>query len=46
MKVTWYVKALNVVIGQIGGYTALLWMLIKLFFNDYESFKFSNSLIG
>ena len=33
-------------IGQIGGYTALLWMLVKFLFSDYENFKFSNSLIG
>ena len=45
-KITWSVKSLNVVIGQIGGYTALLWMLVKFLFNDYENFKFSNSLIG
>ena len=40
------VKALNVVMGQIGGYTAIIWLIINTVFNNYESFKFTNSLIG
>ena len=43
---TFIVKALNVIIGQIGGYTALVWLLIMSLFDNYESFKFQNSLIG
>lgn len=42
----WWVKAFNAVIGQIGGYSALLWMVINFLFSEYESFKFTNSLIG
>ena len=42
----WWVKAFNSVIGQIGGYSALLWMVINFFFAEYEAFKFTNSLIG
>ena len=46
MKVTCTVKSLNVVMGLIGGYTALLWLILKFLFSDYENFKFINSLIG
>ena len=46
MLITWTVKSFNAVIGQIGGYTALLWMAINFLFEDYENFKFTNSLIG
>ena len=45
-NITGSVKSLNVVIGQIGGYTALLWMVINFLFDGYETFKFTNSLIG
>ena len=44
--VSFTVKALNVVMGQIGGYTAIIWLIINTIFNNYESFKFTNSLIG
>ena len=30
---------------MIGGYSALVWMLINFFFDGYENFKFTNSLI-
>ena len=43
--VSWTVKSLNDVIGQIGGYVALIWMVVKFIFDDYENFKFTNSLI-
>ena len=33
-------------VAQIGGYVALLWLLIRFMFNGYESFKLSNSIIG
>mmetsp|Transcript_32730 Transcript_32730/g.43178 ORF Transcript_32730/g.43178 Transcript_32730/m.43178 type:complete len:174 (+) Transcript_32730:28-549(+) len=45
-KSSYTVKALNIVMGQIGGYTAILWLLINTIFDNYESFKFTNSLIG
>ena len=43
---TWTVKSFNIIIGQVGGYTALIWIFIHFIFNDYENFKFTNSLIG
>ena len=34
------------VLALVGGYTALLWIIIKFFFDDYENFKLINSMIG
>ena len=34
------------VFGQIGGYTALLWMIITFCLSGYEEHKFTNSLIS
>ena len=45
-KISVAVRALNVILGQIGGYTAIIWLLINTLCNHYESFKFTNSLIG
>jgi len=36
MNVKWTVKAFNQVWGQIGGYTALVWMVIAFLLSDYE----------
>ena len=41
----WWIKALNTVVGQIGGYSALLWLFLRFLFDEYENFKFSNSII-
>ena len=43
---TMTVESLDVVIGQIGGYTTLLWIVINFIFSGYENFKFTNSLIS
>ena len=32
--------------GQIGGYTALIWVVLRFLFDGYESFRFDNALIG
>ena len=37
--------SLNIVIGQIGGYTALIWLLITFIFDGYENFKLNSSLM-
>ena len=44
--ITWTVKSLNMVVGQIGGYVVLIWLIINFLFDGYESFKFTNSVIG
>ena len=41
----WTVKSLNLVLGQIGGYTSLLWMVITFVMSGYEAHKFRTSLI-
>lgn len=46
MNVKWTVKAFNQVWGQIGGYTALVWMVIVFLLSDYEQHKFRSSLIS
>ena len=46
MNVKWTVKAFNQVWGQIGGYTALVWMVIAFLLSDYEQHKFRSSLIS
>ena len=42
----WTVKSLNLILGQIGGYTALLWMVITFCMTGYENHKFRSSLIS
>ena len=37
---------MNVVVAQVGGYTAFLWLYLYGFIDHYQSFKFTNSLIG
>ena len=46
IKQKWTVKSLNIVLGQVGGYTALLWMVITFVMGGYENHKFRNSLIS
>ena len=46
VKQKWTVKSINVVLGLIGGYTALLWMMITFVLSGYETHKFRSSLIN
>ncbi len=39
-------RAFNAVIGQIGGYTALIWMVITFCLSGYENHKFRLSLLS
>ena len=39
-------KSLNNVFGLIGGYTALLWMIITFVLSGYETHKFRSSIIS
>ena len=45
VKQKWTVKSLNNVLGLIGGYTALLWMVITFVLSGYETHQFRSSLI-
>lgn len=38
--------ALDTVIGKIGGYTALIWMVITSLISGYESHKFQTSMLN
>ena len=46
VKEKWVVVSLNNVFGIIGGYTALLWMIINFVLSGYEAHKFRSSLIS
>ena len=46
MKQKWIVKSLNNVLGLLGGYTSLLWMMITFVLSGYEAHKFRSSLIS
>ena len=46
VKEKWVVVSLNNVFGLIGGYTALLWMMITFVLSGYEAHKFRSSLIS
>ena len=39
-------RSLNNVFGLIGGYAALLWMMITFILSGYEAHKFRSSLIS
>ena len=45
VKQKWTVKSLNNVLGLIGGYTALIWMVITFVLSGYETHQFRSSLI-
>ena len=46
MNEKWVVRSLNNVFGLIGGYTALIWMIIRFVLSGYEAHKFRSSLIS
>ena len=39
-------RSLNNVFGLIGGYTALIWMMIRFVLSGYEAHKYRSSLIS
>ena len=41
----WTVRSLNVVLGQLGGYTALVWMVTTFLISGFEAHRFRASLI-
>ena len=40
------VDALDLILGLLGGYAAILWGVMTYSMSGYESFKFNNSVIG
>ena len=46
MTTKWTVKSWNKVLGEIGGYTALLWMVINFFMSGYKMHRFMYSMVS
>ena len=44
--VQWTAQSFDVLLGIIGGFTALLWGILSSSMENYESFKFGTSLIS
>lgn len=42
----WTVRSLNVILGQIGGYTGLLWMVAGFLLSGFENHRFRTSLVS
>ena len=40
------VDSLDLILGLLGGYAAILWGVITYCLSGYESFKFNNSVLG
>jgi len=40
------VNSLDLILGLLGGYMAILWGLLEFSFSDYEQFKYNNSVVG
>ena len=40
------VDSLDLILGLLGGYSAILWGVITYSIDGFESFKFNNSVIG
>ena len=40
------VDSVDLILGLLGGYTAILWGVSEYFMSGYSDFKFFNSLIG
>ena len=38
--------SLDLILGLLGGYSAILWGVVAYSLGGYESFKFNNSIIG
>ena len=42
----WAITSLDLILGLVGGFTAIIWLLLGIIIGPYEEFKFNNSLIG
>ena len=43
---TWAYNSLDLILGLVGGFTAMIWATLAFFLVSYEEFKFQNSLVG
>lgn len=46
LETKWSVRSIDILLGLIGGFTALIWDLLSRFLGGYESFSFSTALIS
>ena len=46
MNEQWVVKALDITLATIGGYSGLVWMVVHLLVGKYSSFKLSSSMVN
>ena len=42
----WYIMSLDVILGTVGGMSAVIWGILGLVFSGYESFKLDVSMIS
>ena len=42
----WSIQSLDVALGFVGGISWILWTVLEFCYDDFETFKFKNSLIG
>ena len=42
----WTVRSLNLVLGQLGGYTSLIWMVTTFLMSGFENHRFRTSLVS
>ena len=43
---TWSINSLDLILGLVGGFTAIIWSTLGLLISPYEDFKFKNSVVG
>ena len=46
MQVIWAITSLDLILGLVGGFTSIIWLLLSIVIGPYEDFRFNNSLIG
>jgi len=42
----WSIVSLDMVLGLVGGLSGIIWAVLAMIFNSFESFKLENSMIG
>ena len=42
----WSIQSLDIVIGLVGGVSAVVWAVLDKLLGDYEKFMYENSIVG
>ena len=45
-QITWAISSLDLILGLVGGFTAIIWSSLAFAIGPYEEFKFNNSVVG